>query len=118
MKTHEIATSVVALLREGKFKGVYDHFFNYEDVRHIEPQSPFFPNLTGVAAIKEKDAQMQANIASVEQMEIGEPIVSKDHFAMTYKINFTLKDGSKMELDEIIVYQVKDGKIILEQFFY
>jgi hypothetical protein len=118
MKTQEIATAVVALLREGKFEEVYDHFFDHKNVRHIEPQSPFFPDLTGVIAIKEKDVQMQANISSVESMEVGEPIVSKDHFALHYKIAFTLRDGSNITLDEIIVYQVKDGKIILEQFFY
>ena len=29
-----------------------------------------------------------------------------------------MKEMAKMELDELIVYEVEDGKITLEQFFY
>ncbi|MEM9889006.1 MAG: SnoaL-like domain-containing protein [Bacteroidota bacterium] len=118
MTTQQIAENVTALLRQGQFEMVYDDYFDAEKVRHIEPQSPFFPDLTGVEALKEKDVQMQANIASVDGMEVGDPIVAKSHFALPYKMAITMKDGNKMELDEIIVYEVQDGKIVLEQFFY
>lgn len=118
MATQEIATKVTALLREGKFEEIYNNYFDFENVRHIEPQSPYFPDLTGVKAIKEKDAQMQTNIASVEGMEVGDPIVAKNHFALPYKLAFTLNDGNTAEIDEIIVYHVENEKITLEQFFY
>ena len=29
-----------------------------------------------------------------------------------------MKDGSNLALNEIILYEVQDGKIISEQFFY
>lgn len=118
MTTAQLAAEVTALLRQGKFEEVYNQYFHSEKVRHVEPQSPYFPDLTGVKAIKEKDVQMQANIASIDGMEVGDPIIAKSHFALPYKIQITLKDENQMELDEIIVYQVEDGKIILEQFFY
>lgn len=118
MTTQAVADQLVNLLREGKFEAIYDQLFDKEKVRHIEPQSPYFPDLTGVKAIKEKDAQMGANIESVQSMEVGDAIVSKDHIALTYRISLALKDGSTMSLDEIIVYKVENGKIVLEQFFY
>ncbi len=118
MTTQEIANKVSSLLREGKFDEVYDNYFDIENVRHIEPQSPYFSDLTGLIAIKEKDAQIQAGIEAVNSMEVGNPIVAKSHFAIPYKMSVDLKDGNKLDLDEIIVYEVKDGKIKLEQFFY
>lgn len=118
MTTQEIANNVTALLREGKFDEVYERYFDTKNIRHIEPQSPYFPDLTGIKAIKEKDTQMQAGIDSVNEMEVGNPIVAKYHFALPYKMSVNLKEGNKLELDEIIVYEVKDGKITLEQFFY
>ncbi|MGD1848716.1 MAG: SnoaL-like domain-containing protein [Salibacteraceae bacterium] len=118
MTTQQIAENVSELLRQGNFEAVYDNYFEAQQVQHIEPQSPFFPNLTGVDSIKAKDAQMQANIASVESLEVGTPIIAKSHFALPYKVKIQMKDGQVMALDEIIVYEIKDGKIILEQFFY
>ncbi|NJO01039.1 MAG: hypothetical protein HC880_04485 [Bacteroidia bacterium] len=118
MTVTEIANSVTALLRAGKFHDVYEQYYDTEVVRHIEPKSPFFPDLTGVNALKEKDAKIQPNIASVDTLEIGEPIISKSFFALTFKMSATLKDGNQNRLDEIIVYEVQKGKIVLEQFFY
>ena len=118
MTTQDVAGQLVMLLREGKFEAIYDQLFDTEKVKHIEPQSEFFPELTGVAAIKEKDEMMATNIEAIEHMEVGEPINSKDHIAIPYKISLKLKDGNSMNLDEIIVYKVEDGKIVLEQFFY
>lgn len=118
MTTQEIANQVVDLLRAGQFEAVYDQFFDAENIHHIEPQSPHFPDLKGVKALKEKDAQIQANIASFDHLEVGDAIVSKDYIALPYKAAFTTKDGQQAQLDELIVYQVKGDKIISEQFFY
>lgn len=118
MTVTEIAHSVTALLRAGKFNEVYEQYYDTENIRHIEPKSPFFPDLTGVNALQEKDAKIQPNIASVDALEVGEPIVSKSFFSLTFKMAVTLKDGNRNELDEIIVYEVQNGKIVLEQFFY
>ncbi|EAQ42432.1 SnoaL-like domain-containing protein [Polaribacter sp. MED152] len=118
MTTEQITERLTSLLKEGKFEDIYDTLFDQENVKHIEPQSPYFPDITGVKAIKEKDSVMAGNISEVHTMEIGKAITSKDFIALPYRMSFTMKDRKKAELDELIVYQVKNGKIILEQFFY
>lgn len=118
MTTSEIANKLVLLLREAKFEEVYDTLFDAEKVRHVEPQSEHFADITGVNAIKEKDTIMGENIQEVNSLEVGTATVSKDHIALPYKMTFTMKDGNAVALDEIIVYEVQDGKIVLEQFFY
>ena len=118
MSIQTIGNRLVTLLREGKFESIYDELFDAERVRHIEPQSPHFPEVVGVTAIKAKDAAMSEGIAGVNSMTVGDPIFSKDYFAIPYQISLALKDGQEMQLDEIILYQVENGKIVLEQFFY
>jgi hypothetical protein len=117
MTNQEVANRLVALLREGKFETIYDELF-HQDAHHIEPQSEYFADVKGVAAIKAKDAAMSENIAGVEGMEIGDAIVAKDYIAISYKMTVILKDGNKWPLDEIIVYKIENSKIISEQFFY
>ena len=118
MTTNAIANRLVELLRDGKFEQVYDELFDAERVRHLEPQSEHFAEVIGVAAIKEKDALMTANIASFGKLEVGDAITAGGFFAIPYKMAFTMKDGTAVSIDEIILYEVQDGKIILEQFFY
>lgn len=117
MTNQAVAERLVALLREGKFNDVYDELF-HDDAHHIEPQSQFFSDVKGVEAIKAKDATMSEHITGIESMEVGEAIVASKHIAIPYKLTATLKDGHLMALDEIIVYEINDGKIVSEQFFY
>ncbi|WP_430966994.1 SnoaL-like domain-containing protein [Spongiimicrobium sp. 2-473A-2-J] len=117
MTNQEVANRLVVLLREGKFNDVYDELF-HPDAHHIEPQSHYFADVKGVEAIKAKDAAMGEHLAGVEFMDIGNAVVASKHIAIPYKLTANLKDGKQMMLDEIIVYEVADGKILSEQFFY
>jgi hypothetical protein len=33
-------------------------------------------------------------------------------------MDVTYKDGNREKMDEVVVYEVKEGKIVKEQFFY
>lgn len=118
MTTQDIANQLVALLREGNYEAIYDQLFDAEKVRHIEPQSPHFADLTGVEALKAKDTAMMAHIEQAALPQVGEPIIAGNHFAVPYLMSATLKNGQSLSIDEIILYQVEGGKIVLEQFFY
>lgn len=120
MTTQEIANNLVSKLSKGDFNGVYTDLFDYENVRHIEPQSPIeaFRDLTGVEAIRRKDQAMGEGIAEASLPQVGEPIIKPNAIALPYKMSLKLKDGNDLTIDEIIVYEVQEGKIISEQFFY
>lgn len=117
MTNQEVAIRLIGLLREGKFFDVYDELF-HEDAHHIESQSEHFSDVKGVAAIKAKDTVMSEHIAGIESMEVGDAIVASKHIAIPYKLSASLKDGNAIQLDEIIVYEVNNGKIVSEQLFY
>ncbi len=119
MTTTEIATALVDKLNQGDFFGAYE-LFDQDRVTHLEPKSPVeaFRQITGVDAIKAKDEAMGEGIAEASLPQIGTPIVKPAAIALPYKMELKLKDGSELVLDEIIVYQVENGKVISEQFFY
>ena len=57
----------------------------------------------------------------VEEMHGGysnEPQVAGNHFAVAMGMDVTMKGQGRTKMDEIAVYEVKDGKIVKEQFFY
>ena len=49
---------------------------------------------------------------------VGEPIVAGNHIAIAMGMDVTMKGAGRMKMDEIALYEVKDGKIVKEQFFY
>jgi hypothetical protein len=48
----------------------------------------------------------------------GAPIVAGNFFSCTMGMDITMKGQGRMNMEEVCLYQVKDGKIVLEQFFY
>jgi len=49
---------------------------------------------------------------------VSEPIVAGNYISVAMGMDVTMKGQGRMNMDEIAVYEVKDGKIVKEQFFY
>jgi ketosteroid isomerase-like protein len=118
MTTAEIANRLVELCEKGDFEGAQKELFA-NDAVSIEPQaSPAFEKETkGLDAIIEKGHKWSSMVQEVHGMKVSEPIVSQNSFAVTMSMNVTMKDGNKMDMTELCVYNVKDGKIASEHFF-
>lgn len=74
--------------------------------------------VTGLDAIKAKSVAFQSGVEEFHGAIISDPIVAGNSFANTWAMDATFKGRGRMTIEEICAYQVKDGKIILEQFFY
>ena len=48
---------------------------------------------------------------------VSEPLVTDNSFAIVLGMDVTMKEGGRMDIKELCVYNVKDGKIVSEQFF-
>ena len=46
------------------------------------------------------------------------PVVGGNYFAMGWGIDADVAGLGRRKIDEIILYEVKDGEIVMEQFFY
>ncbi len=45
-------------------------------------------------------------------------LVSGDHISLRLVMDVTMKGKGRQTLDELVVYGVKNGKVVSEQFFY
>ena len=119
MTTQEIANQLVALCREGKFVDAI-HATYSPDIVSVEAAA--MPGtgreVTGLDAVLGKADWWQSN-HEVHGATIDDPLVSNVHFCVRFSLDVTFKPtGQRHLMDELAVYQVKDGKIIREEFFY
>ena len=59
-----------------------------------------------------------ARITDVHHTHTGKPVVAGNYFAVTRKVDITVTGHGRIQTDELMVYQVKNGKIVAEQFLY
>jgi hypothetical protein len=114
MKIQEIAEEIVKLIREGKNKLAKDTFYA-DDIVSIEGNGY---RLEGIEAVHQKSIDWMEQLSEVHSASVSDPIISTDHFAINIKMDISYKNGHRAVMDEIAVYEVKDGKIVSEQFFF
>ncbi|MEO5685607.1 MAG: SnoaL-like domain-containing protein [Chitinophagaceae bacterium] len=118
MTINEIAAELVVLCRQGKFEAAQQELFS-EDVVSIEPYAtPAFEKETkGLSAVNEKIRKFNESIQETHKIEVSEPLIAASSFCCTMRMDVTMKEGGHMDMSELCVYQVKDGKIISETFY-
>ena len=118
MSTQEIAKRLVELCRQGQFETAQQELFA-SDATSIEPYAtPEFQKETkGLQAITEKAKKWEGMVETMNALEVSEPLVATTSFAVTMRMDVVMKQGGQMNMTELCVYQIKDGKIISEQFF-
>ncbi|MEQ9405740.1 MAG: nuclear transport factor 2 family protein [Cyclobacteriaceae bacterium] len=118
MTTQEIANRLVELCREGKWEEVFQELYS-PDIMSIEPEGAAWGTVKGMEEIAKKGEKWQAMIEEVHGMEISDPLVAENFFTCTMKTKVTMKGMEEaINMDEICVYRVENGKVVSEQFFY
>lgn len=118
MKTQELAQKLVAFMRQGQMMEAQADLYA-DDAVSIEPEGGMMPSVTkGKAAIAEKGKQFAAMIEERHGGEISDPVVGGDFFSVSMMLDATMKGMGRLKLEEICVYEVKNGKIVKEQFFF
>lgn len=117
MTTHEIANRLVALCRQGDFGTAQKELFA-RDAVSLEPYAtPDFPQETrGLDAIIAKGRKFDEMIETNHSSTVSDPIVAGNAFACVMSMDVTMKGKGRMNMSEICLYQVKDGKIVSESF--
>jgi hypothetical protein len=118
MTTAEIANRLVEFCNKGDFEGAQKELYA-EDAVSLEPYaSPDFEKETkGLDAILEKGHKWSSMVEAYHEMKVSQPLVGENSFALTMTMGVTMKGKGRMDMTELCVYNVKDGKIVSEQFF-
>ncbi len=90
----------------------------FADAATIEPEGTPDRVQRGQAALAAK-LKMFQDTFEVHGGEVSEPIVAGPFFSCRMMVDVTeRKSGARFPIDEICVYEVSDGKIVSQQFFY
>jgi hypothetical protein len=118
LTTQEIAARFNELAQQEKWFEIQDEFFA-DNVRSIDPpNSPYFGYAEGKSPVRKKGEDFVKRIEGVHSAYTGEPIVSGNHFAVGRAVDITVQGHGRIQINQIMLYEVKDSQIILEQFFY
>ena len=78
-----------------------------------------FKSAEGIKALNAKIDQWKEMVEEVHRLEVSEPQIAGNFFSCQMLFDLTRKGmGRRGTGEQIAVYEVKDGKIVKEHFFY
>lgn len=118
MTTQEVANRYNELAQQEKWFEIQDEFFA-DDVKSIDPPgSPYFGYAEGKASVRKKGEDFVKRITAAHRLFTTEPVVAGNHFTVGREMDITVDGHGRIQLNEIMLYEVKNGQIVLEQFIY
>jgi hypothetical protein len=118
MTTLEVANKLVAYMRTGQMLEAQEGLYA-DDIICIEPEGAMAPHTTkGKNAVAEKGKQFASMIEERHGGSCSDPAVAGRYFTIVMTLDVTIKGMGRQLIEEVCVYEVKDGKIVFEQFFY
>lgn len=118
LSTKEVASRYMELARHEKWFEIQEELFA-DDVKSVEPDnSPYLRPASGKAQVHKKGQEFVSRIEALHKAVTSEPIVAGKHFVVRREKDMTVKGLGRIQFDQLMVYEVRDGKIVLEQFFY
>lgn len=118
LATKEIAKKLKKYCEQGKFEEAQKELFA-KDAVSIEPMAGggFDKETQGLDAIIKKGDKWREMVSDTHSIEVSESTIAGNTFSLSMRMDVTTKDRGRMDITELCVYQVKNGKIISEQFF-
>jgi hypothetical protein len=118
MTTQEVATRFNELAQQEKWFEIQDELFS-ENVRSIDPpNSPYFGYAEGKTSVRRKGEEFIKKIEGFHGASTTEPVVAGNHFAVGRNVDITLHGFGRIQMNQVMLYEVKDSQVVLEQFFY
>ena len=118
MTTAEVAVKLTEYCRQGQNMDAIAELYS-PDIVSIEPAaSDALPARSeGIEAVRGKN-QWWLDNHDIHEATVQGPWVNHDRFIVRYRFEVTPKNGERFTMEEIAVYTVNDGRIVMEEFFY
>ena len=117
MSTIDLAKDFVGMLKQHDNAGAATKY-NADSIASYEAMDGPMAVCKGKAEVKKKGEWWTAN-HEVHSASAEGPFVNGDQFVVRFKYDVTPKDtGKRIQMDEVGIYTVKNGKIVEERFCY
>jgi len=117
MNTQEVANKWLSMCQQGKYVECINELY---DEQVVSKEMPGFPGeiVSGKAAVHQKSLDFLNSVQEFHSGQISDPVVAGNHFTAKMDLDITFKDRGRQRMEEVCVFEVKNGKITAEQFFY
>ncbi len=117
MNANDVANKWWSMCQEGKNLDCINELYA-ENV--VSKEMPGMPGevITGKQNVWNKSKEWLDSVEDFHSSEISEPVVAGNFFTAKMGFDCTFKDRGRQKMEEVCVYEVKDGKIASEQYFY
>lgn len=117
MTSADIANAFTTMLKAGDHVAAAEKF-NAPDIVSIEAMDGPMARIQGTAALKAK-SDWWYGAHEIHSAVTEGPYVNGDTFAVHFTLDVTAKEtGKRVQMREIGLYTLKDGRIVEEKFFY
>lgn len=113
MTTATVAQQLIDLCSAGKFLEAQETFY-HQDIISIETDGS---RTLGATNMYQKEKEFLSRIARMDVIRYSDILVAGSYFSVVLHMEMELKGVGDIAIDEVCVYQVKEGKIVFEQFF-
>jgi len=121
MTTQDVANRYCELAKQNKWTVILDELCA-QDLVNKEPEHVIArgiqPITKGLENVKAKGEANREKIEEIHSQHCSEPLVAGIFFSVALSRDITFKGRPRMNLEEIAVFELKEGKIISEQFVY
>ena len=117
MSTEDVAMRLVELCKGSEWKKAVDDLYA-KDIVSVEPRAMenMPAEMRGLDQVRGKTEWWEKNF-EVHSSKVGGPFVAGDTFVVQFDVDVTEKDSkNRMQMSEVGIYKVKDGKVAHEQF--
>jgi ketosteroid isomerase-like protein len=117
MNTEEVATKLVEFCRKGEWMKAIDELYA-KDIVSVEPRAMenMPAEMRGIDQVRGKTEWWEKNM-EVHSAKVSGPFVARDTFVVQFDVDVTDKASKKrMQMSEVGIYTVKDGKVSREEF--
>jgi ketosteroid isomerase-like protein len=115
--TEEVATKLADYCRKAEWRKALDDLYA-KDIVSVEAQEMenMPAEMRGIDQVRGKTDWWEKNM-EVHSAKVTGPFVARDTFVVGFDIDVTDKaSGKRMQLSEVGIYAVKDGKVAREEF--
>jgi hypothetical protein len=117
MNTEEVATKLVEFCRNREWMKAIDELYA-KDIVSVEPRAMenMPAEMRGIDQVRGKAEWWEKNM-EVHNAKVSGPFVARDNFVVQFDVDVTDKGSKKrMQMSEVGIYTVKDGKVSREEF--
>ncbi len=117
MNTEEVATKLVEHCRSGEWMKAVDDLYS-KDIVSVEPRAMegMPAEMRGIDQVRGKSEWWEKSM-EVHSAKVTGPFVARDTFVVQFDVDVTDKTSKKrMQMSEVGIYTVKDGKVEREEF--